>query len=115
MQQRHWFILTTLVGVLVAAMIISDLTTKTITRTNDQQTETVKQRNQAMEIAEEELGLQGGDTLTGPARALRLARAAQQEALKQQRLLKEQMNRLNQMNMGDLGADSLTLETAEYE
>lgn len=114
MKQSHWVMLTSLVGILVAVMIISDLTTKTISHATDRQTEKTQQMDEAMGAAEEELGLQGGDTLTGPARALRLARAAQQEALKQQRLLKDQINKMNQLNMGDLGADSTTLNTAEY-
>ncbi len=106
MKQKHWFLLTTLVGTLVAVMIISDLTTKSISRSNSKM-------DQAMEIAEEELGLEGADTLSGPARALRLARAAQQEALEHQRMLKESINRMNE-SMQDLGADSTTRNTAEY-
>ena len=107
MKQKHWFLITSLVGMLVAVMVISDLTTKSMTQTNTK-------ADHAMSMAEEELGLEGGDTLTGPARALRLARAARQEALDRQHTLNETMNRLNQMNLQDLGADSTTLKNAEF-
>jgi hypothetical protein len=94
MKQKYLFILTSLVGLLIALMIVADLATKSITVVNPE-------AQDAMQAAEEELGLDGGDTLTKPARALRVARAAQAQIM--------EVNEMQRRDFEEMGADSAAL------
>jgi hypothetical protein len=86
-----------MVGLLVVAMIIADLATKSIGTVNPATQE-------AMRTAEEELGLEGDDTLSHPARALRIAREGRSQA--------EEAMRRHEQNI-QLMRDVVALDTIE--
>jgi hypothetical protein len=106
MKSKYLFIVTSVVGLLVVLMIISDLATKSITVVNPE-------AQDAMQAAEEELGLDSGDTLTKPARALRVAREAQSQIMEQQQRQKEMLKEVEEMqrqDMIEMGADSVNVK-----
>ena len=115
MQQKYLWILTWTVGVMVTLWIITDLMEETMLPGGESKSASI--RNEAFEYAEQDLGLEGGDTLSMPARAMRIARETQQQALEQQQRMKEMISEIEQMQRMDLeqmGADSATINSAGY-
>jgi methionine-rich copper-binding protein CopC len=110
MKSKYLFIVTSVVGLLVALTVVSDLATKSITVVNPE-------AQDAMQAAEEELGLDSGDTLTKPARALRVAREAQSQIMEQQQRQKEMLKEVQETQrqyLIEMGADSASLDASGY-
>jgi hypothetical protein len=115
MEQKYLWILTWTVGAIVTLWIVTDLMEDTMLPAGESKSANI--RNEAFEYAEEDLGLEGGDTLSMPARAMRIARETQKKALEQQQRMKESMAEIEQMQRMDLeqmGADSATINSAGY-
>jgi len=105
MERRHWVIITSLLAMVVSLWVLTGLHSTAVRSQNSTMQE-------ALEYAEKDLGLDDSlqQTLSGPARAMRVARATAAQAEAKQQQMEDLINQYNRMNMLDMGADPAMLD-----